>query len=228
MRHLRHAATVTDPETGRVYPVPMGGSSNEPPPGTDDGTGSETDDGTDDGSDEDEGDDDGEGDDGDKGRKGGDAQLRADLARERKRRQDAERALRERERENESDVDKVRREAREEALAPARNLARRQAVTDAAREVGFLDATDAYAALVAGGELDAIEVDDDALTVVDPDTITDTLSKLAKRKPHLLTAEARARIEGRRSSGTNGSSVDGSSSGSGKPADDGAWLLARR
>jgi hypothetical protein len=212
---VRHARTLTytapDPATGVRYPIPAGGADDD---GADQGadTGDQGE-GSGDGQD-DQGDEQGEADGGEQGEEDGGhpagsaEALRADLARERKRRQAAERAIRERDQEHETDADRIRREAREEILEPVRARARRDAVRDAAVAAGFEDPADAYAFL--RETVADLEVDDDTLDLVDPAEVADAVDALARRKPKLLTEAARARLEGRSSSGTTRSSVDAS------------------
>lgn len=232
MRNLTRRS-VTCPETGRTYVVPAGAAGDDPDTpddGAGDGDGDDSGAGTDgdgDGGDGVRGDDD-DSDDSDKGRKGGPDQLRADLARERKRRRDAEKALEEAARANESDTERARREAREEVLEPVRNRVRRQAIRDAARDVGFDDPADALAFL--SDNLDELEVDDEELELADPDRVAELVAELAKRKPRLLTDEGRARLEGRTASPAGASSVDGTTTtrqAPDKSSDDGSWLLPR-
>jgi hypothetical protein len=222
MRHARGVHYLTDPVTGFTCPAIAGAAGDDDDGGAD---GAGADDGTRDGTGDGDADTSTDGDertrDGTGKPKASDPeQLRADLAKERKRRQEAEKRAKDLEQQGETDADRIRREAREDALAPARRMARRTAVTDTARTLGFVDGTDAYAALIADGTLDTVEVDDERLEVTDPDAVRDSLVKLAKAKPHLLTDDARAKLEGRSASGTAGSSVDGQGSGSGSKSPD--------
>lgn len=211
-RKLRtiHPAGVTLVEG---YPVPAGGSSNTPPPPANGGgEGGGDGDGDDGAAGEgsgggDAGEEDGDDGQGDPGRAGGEQALRADLANERRRRQAAEREAAELRQQHETDSERREREAREQALGPARAMVRRSAVRVAAQEVGFVDPADAVAALLASGELDEIEVADDRAEVADSKAVRATLEKLGKDKPHLLTDEARARLTGTQGSPSGGSDL---------------------
>lgn len=209
-RKLRtiHPAGVTLVEG---YPVPAGGSSDTPPPpadGSGDGAAGDGDAGAaGEGSGAGDGEEDGDDGQGDPGRAGGEQALRADLANERRRRQAAEREAAELRQQHETDSERREREAREQALGPARAMVRRSAVRVAAQEVGFVDPADAVAALLANGELDEIEVADDRAEVADSKAVRATLETLGKSKPHLLTDEARARLTGTQGSPSGGSDL---------------------
>lgn len=225
-RTARNAATVTDPETGRVYPIPAGGSSNDAPP-ADDGDTDGDDDGTDDGdgAGTQDGQDDSSGDD-DAGRAGGPDALRADLVKERERRRqerarrrDLEAEVARLKGENESEVERAGREAREAALAPAIAAVRRTAVETAARDAGFENPRIASRLV----DADTIDVDDEDLEV-DREQVAAAVEDLATREPYLLTDDARRRRDGRGSgaprggadtqsgTGTTGSETDPSGS----------------
>lgn len=209
--------TVTDPETGRTWPIPAGAADD----GGDGGdAGSETDadatgdagDGGDTG-DGDAGDDGGD----DTGRAGGVEALRADLAAERSKRKeerDARRALESRleemQRENESDVERAAREAREATLTPAQRALRTVAVRDAARAAGFRDTSDAVAQV----DLDAIDVEigDNGEVEIDEDAAERLVAELAETKPYLL--EDSRRISGPVRGGADTQSGDGTGTSS--------------
>lgn len=228
MAHL--IRTVTDPATGRTYPIPAGAADGSDGGGDGDGgsgDGADSDDSgtpdpTTDGGD-------GDGDD-DSGRAGGPEALKADLARERQRRKDErDRRLKaERERDalrqqNESDVERAAREAREAALAPATSAMRRTAVRDAARAAGFIDPDDA----LSGVDLSSIDVDPETLEVLDTTGIARDVKSYAKQKPYLLNEDARRALEGKGGAPRGGADHRGDGSGS-APDADGAFMAALR
>ena len=148
--------------------------------------------------------------DGDEGRAGGEAALRADLARERKRRQAAERAAREAQQQTESDTEAREREIREQAQAPAVRALRATAVETAATAAGFLYPTDVFALLTAE-ERDSIDVDLDGDTpAADRDRVAELVKTLAKRRPGLI----RPAEEPTRQAGAGGADLDGGRNGS--------------
>lgn len=224
---LRTVQTVTDPVTGRIYPIPAGGSSNDAPPAGDD-AGDDGGDGS--GADEDDGDDGNEDD--DAGRAGGAEALKADLAKERQKRKterDARKALEAEvarlKGENESEVERAVREARESALAPAIRSVRRTAVETAATAFGFVDAADAVALV----DLEAIDVDDEDLEV-DRAQVAAAVEDLGKRKPHLLTDDARERLAGRSGSRRGGADTQSGNGSGGSAGSDpsGSFMNALR
>lgn len=191
MRHTTRTIARTFPPGVKVvdgYPIPAGGSGDGEATG--DAPVAETTDpadaGTDGGSATETDDDAGQDDDGGKGSK--DAVL-ADLARERRRRQEIERELKALRRESETEAERREREARESATAPAIRALRSSAVETAAREAGFVYPGDVYA-LLTSEERDAIEVELDAddAPIIDRDAATKAVKALAKRRPALVKA----------------------------------------
>lgn len=145
----------------------------------------------------------------------------ADLARERKlrqeerdRRQAAERELEERKREGMDEVERARAEARDEALAVANDRLRRAAVMLAAERRGFHDASDATALV----NLEGIDVDENG--EVDEAAVRDALEALAERKPHLLRQTDGETPPG---SPTGGADVHGSGDSGSGPSSDEDW-----
>lgn len=200
----RTVQTVTDPETGRIYPIPAGGADDAPPVDGDSSDDSDSGDGTDDSSD-----DDGSTGDDDAGRAGGPDALRADLVKERERRRQERQRRRDLEAEvarlrgeTESEVERAAREARTAALAPAIAAVRRTAVETAARDAGFANPALAYRLI----DPDTIEVDDEDLEV-DREQVRTAVEELAGQEPYLLTDDARRRADGR-GSGTPRGGVD--------------------
>lgn len=216
------------------YPVPAGGSGDGDGGGSDGGTdgdggtegegegggsdgtgtGSETD-GTDTGESSTD-----EGEDGDVPAGSKDA-LKADLARERKRRQEAERKLADAERENESEAERREREAREAAQAPAIRALRSTAVETAARDAGFLYPGDAFA-LLTSDERESVEVElEGDEPVIDRDAAAKAVKALAKRRPGLIRSK-----DGGDEGGSGGSDhqAGGGSNGSSSSSDPNATL----
>ena len=159
----------------------------------------------------------------DDGRAGGETALRADLATERRKRQEA---ARERDAlkaevaklkgETGTEVERAEARARESVLGPARTMLRRSAVAIEAARLGFVDPTDAVGNLIASGTLDTIEVDDDGQTV-DTSAVATLVAALATEKPHLLRQgvtppEPRAGGDPQGGNGSGNGSGGGSSS----------------
>jgi hypothetical protein len=185
MMHVsRSLQQITDPDTGRSYPIPAGGA--EDGAGTGDGTGDGGSDGDaatgetsdDAGTETDTSTDSGDGD-----GAGSKNAVLADLKKERNRRQTAESNLAAALREHETGTDTREREIREQAQAPAIRALRVTAVETAARAAGFYDPADAAALL----NLSTLEVDLEAdLPSADRKTAEELVKDLAKRKPHLI------------------------------------------
>jgi NADH dehydrogenase/NADH:ubiquinone oxidoreductase subunit G len=187
-RSLQH---MTDPDTGRRYPIPAGGAEEgdgaaEGEAGGE-GEGEAADETSGAESKEADAEEDGEG-------AGSKNAVLADLKRERTRRQAAESNLAKAMRKNESDTDTREREIRESAQAPAIRALRVTAVETAARAAGFYDPADAAALL----NLSTLEVDLEAdLPSADRKTAEDLVKDLAKLKPHLImTGETPGKAKG--------------------------------
>lgn len=203
MRHVRtrHPRTITDPETGRTYPVPQGGAEGDGDGGGDgegesastDGETPPADEGAS-GSDTDETDDESSSDETDEGA-GSKSAVLADLKRERTRRQELEAEIAQLRQEHETDEERREREAREretqireDAQAPALFGLRSAAVETAAREAGFVDPADA--AIHLRDSLGEIDVELETATV-DRDRAAELVTELAEAKPHLVTVDRR-------------------------------------
>lgn len=199
----RTISTITDPETGRTYVVPAGAADDATAETTDAAGETPTDDdGSPDNEQQDEQDDD--------GRAGGERQLRADLVRERRQRQELQREIAELRQAQETEDETRQREAaevaalREQAETGVRML-REAAVETAAGSAGFIDPTEVAALLDYAGDLATIEVN--PTTGVDRETVEHLVEQLAERKPHLIAAGDRQRYDrgGSDTQGTNGS-----------------------
>ena len=122
----------------------------------------------------------------DTGRAGGEEALRADLAKERRRRKDAETRAKELESANEDEAAKREREIRESAQAPAIKALRLTAVETAAAAAGFTYPEDVYS-LLTEDERTSIEVDlEDETPRADRDAAAKIVKALAKRRPALI------------------------------------------
>lgn len=198
---MRHAFTITDPETGKVYPIPAGGSGNEPPPSNEGGEG--------------EGEPPIEGDPaelGDAGKKALDS-MKAQWKAERDKAAAAEKSAANRAakvkdleaqvakfegREAEFEAAQEAKKIQDEALAKANDRIRKAEVRAAAKGV-LQDPQDAFVHL----DLSSIEVGDDG--DVDLQQVNDALTDLVEAKPYLAVQDER-RFQGSADAGTrNGS-----------------------
>lgn len=115
---------------------------------------------------------------------------KAALERERKRANDAERELKRLRDANLSDQERAQREldelrqARDGWSTERREMRLQMHVAEAARQLGFVDPTDAYALL----NRDGVEYGEDDV----PMNVASLLRKLADAKPHLVTQPATA------------------------------------
>jgi len=199
MRHV--IRTVIDPETGKTYPIPAGGSSNEPPP-----TGEP---GKDDGAPSIEGDPEALGDPGKKALDSMKAQWKAERDRAAAAEQaskahadkiaDLEASVAKFEgREAEFEAAQEAKKVQDEALAKANDRIRKAEVRAAAKGV-LQDPSDAFVHL----DLSTIEVGDDG--EVDLQQVNDALTDLVEAKPYLAVQDER-RFKGSADAGArNGS-----------------------
>jgi hypothetical protein len=193
VRHLSRLRYVTDPDTGRSYPVPAGGAADgdpgegESPPAEGEGQAeAQPGDGQGDGE---EGEQAGEGE-GFKSPESKQAVL-ADLTSERERRRTAESELQRyreaeqaREREAMGEVDRARAEGRDEGVTLGQQMLRRAAAMVAAADPAhpFYDPSEAVALL--GDQLAAVEVAENG--TVDEQAVRELVAQLAEQRPHLV------------------------------------------
>ncbi len=230
---MRHTRTVpAGVATIAGYPIPSGAADGDPDPKGQDGDGTDdaTDTGTGQAATETDGQDgtagdgtdgtDGDADDGKpKGRAGGEDALRADLARERKRRREIQAELDAARRTSETETQAREREIREQAQAPAIRALRATAIETAAREAGFVYPEDAFTLLTAA-EREEIEVDlEDDTPSADRKAASTLVKALAKRRPALIAPSETDGDDGK--AGTGGADTQaGTRSGSGSSSSD--------
>lgn len=133
------------------------------------------------------------------GPKGGAEQLRADLAAERRKRQEAQAELQQLKREGMSDAERQLDEAKQQGAQVGARMLGRAAVIEAAVRAGYADADDAvvYLAEKLPGYVDL------ATEAVDTDAVTADVTELLARKPH-LGAQAKPPAKGGADTADNG------------------------